>query len=157
MASFRRLVPSHISTDWAVCRSAVTGRMVQMVQTEVTKKQHDEIAALSVSKERTSTGCISKVRFSTSTPVHAPSRGHSAARGASFDSPVQGRERRSCRSRSQRMCDTNWAPFDLVTLRRCSLGLMVLVCTLDPGRELKRGQICQTRRSPALGPLVATY
>ena len=47
MALFRRLVPSHISTDWAVCRRAVTGRMVQVVQTEVTKKQPDEIAALS--------------------------------------------------------------------------------------------------------------
>jgi hypothetical protein len=34
--------------------------MVQVVQTEVTKKQPDEIAALSVAKERTSMGCISK-------------------------------------------------------------------------------------------------
>ena len=47
MASFRRLLPLHISTDWAVCRRAVAGRMVQVVQTEVTKKQPDEIAALS--------------------------------------------------------------------------------------------------------------
>jgi hypothetical protein len=64
MASFHQLAPLHISTDWAVCRRAVTGRMVQVVQTEVTKKQPDEMQR-SLAKERTSTGCISKVRFST--------------------------------------------------------------------------------------------